>query len=142
MDIGLEKLIEMFEQRFGKFAANLLLGVIALAVIGVSFHLIFQYLVLPLADGVTSAFTWAKSALGTTRIPPLPNAPKVPHLDISWRNIVRIALLAVDIPLIVIFALIFGTLTRALITEGRINREARMAFRERMDQLNSVRNWS
>jgi hypothetical protein len=36
MDIGLEKLIEMIEQRPGKPIANFLLGLITLAVVGVS----------------------------------------------------------------------------------------------------------
>jgi uncharacterized membrane protein YccC len=48
MDFGLGRFLEMFEERFGRLATNLLLIVIALAVFGGCVKLIYENLVVPL----------------------------------------------------------------------------------------------
>lgn len=47
MDLGLDKLIEMFEERFGRRASTCLLFLIAVGVAAFSLHAIFAYFVRP-----------------------------------------------------------------------------------------------
>jgi hypothetical protein len=50
MDIGLGKFLEMFEERFGRKATTVLLGIIALGITGGMLNLIYQYLFTPLME--------------------------------------------------------------------------------------------
>ena len=48
MDFGLHRFLEMFEERFGRRTTTLLLGVVGLAIFGVSANLIYADIALPL----------------------------------------------------------------------------------------------
>src|SRR5580704_490761 len=51
MDLGIDRLIEMFEQRFGRPIATGLLAVVGLGVAGLALHTIYDTILLPLASG-------------------------------------------------------------------------------------------
>jgi hypothetical protein len=49
MDFGLDKLVEMLEERFGRVAGTIVLAAIGIAAIAFALHAVFQYLVMPIA---------------------------------------------------------------------------------------------
>jgi hypothetical protein len=90
--IGLEKLVEMFEARFGKPAANMLIGLVALAVIGGSVHLIWQHLLLPTFEVTDAIVGWLASKLSFHfHFPALPMALTMNHH--SWAFLLETGLL-------------------------------------------------
>jgi hypothetical protein len=69
MDIGLEKLIEMIEQRLGKPAANALLGLIVLTVISVCLNLIWKDLLEPSWHALAAVSQWIVAKLSDVPVP-------------------------------------------------------------------------
>src|SRR5665213_475962 len=101
MDIGLEKLIEMIEQRLGRLAGNVLLGLVVLAVVGVSLHLINEYLVTPIMYGVSAFYAWAASIATHAHRPNLPNLPAQLKFPLKW-----IVIAIFEIPALLIFVVL------------------------------------
>jgi len=54
MDIGLGRFLEMFEERFGRTATTVLVGIIGLAVIAFCVPLIWNNLIMPIYLGVSA----------------------------------------------------------------------------------------
>jgi hypothetical protein len=63
MDFGIDRIIEMFEDRFGRRAGTGLLFIVALGAVALSLHAFFTYLVLPLVSFGTAAYQ--SFAIGT-----------------------------------------------------------------------------
>ena len=59
MDLGIDRLIEMFEERFGKRTATLLLAVIGLGAVGWAVHSIYENILSPLLPFLISSGMWA-----------------------------------------------------------------------------------
>lgn len=57
MDFGLDKLVELIEERFGRLAGTVVLAAIALSALAFAVHAVFAYLVVP-------TLRYAPSALG------------------------------------------------------------------------------
>src|SRR5262249_14709541 len=53
MDSGIDRIVEMIEQRFGKWAANGLLLIVGLGAAGFALHAIYLYLIIPFSDGIS-----------------------------------------------------------------------------------------
>ena len=47
MDFGLDKLVEMIEERFGRFAGTVVLAAIGIAALAFAVHAVFSYLLVP-----------------------------------------------------------------------------------------------
>ena len=61
MDLGIDRLVEMFEERFGRTAGTAVLALIGLAVIGLTLKTIYETILLPLANLAASA--WASLSI-------------------------------------------------------------------------------
>lgn len=118
MDIGLEKLIEMIEQRLGRWAANILLGLIVFAVIGVSLHLIGQYLLAPLWGAGTVIVPWIKATIG----PVNPKLPAVSHFSVPWKWVI---ISVIEIPMVGFLVIVLGRTARLLLEDHRIAKDVR-----------------
>ena len=64
MDFGIDRLIEMFEARFGKWAGTGLLFIVALGAVAVSLHAFFTFLVTPLIAFGASVVDYFRSGHG------------------------------------------------------------------------------
>lgn len=68
MDLGIDRLVEMFEERFGRRAGTAILALIGLAVVGLTLKTIYETMLLPLANVIAS--TWMSvSAMKTISLP-------------------------------------------------------------------------
>jgi hypothetical protein len=119
VDVSLEKLIEMIEQRLGPLAANLMLGIIVLAVLGMSLHLINEYLLQPLWHGIALATPWVSGLLHAA---PQPSTPDIPALPVSFFT--PVALIFEGIVL-VFFLVLIGFAARTMLADREFARGIR-----------------
>ena len=73
MDLGIDRLIEMFEQRFGRPLSTVLLALVGLGVAGLALHSIYDTILVPLADVVVAT----KSYLAGLKTISLPGAATI-----------------------------------------------------------------
>lgn len=68
MDLGIDRLIEMFEQRFGRPLSTVLLALVGLGVAGLALHSIYDTILVPLANLIVAAKSYL-AGLKTISLP-------------------------------------------------------------------------
>lgn len=92
MDAGIGRLVEMFEERFGRFATNIVIAILVLSAVVLALHIITSYLVIPI---ITVFFSIIKF-LGN------PNKHKIFNLLIGMLPLISFIF-------IILWAYIFGS---------------------------------